>query len=65
MAFQACQSDIVFLPGADSPAGELIVSLDNLVSASCLGGHFGSLWPIGTFILPVPFLMTVGTLILS
>jgi hypothetical protein len=63
IAFQACQTDNIFLPVAGSLAGGLIFFFDNLASASGLGGLLGVPGPLGTFILPVPFLMTVGTLI--
>jgi hypothetical protein len=41
----------------------LILSLDNLTSASGLRGLLEVLVPLGTFILPVHLLVTVGTLI--
>jgi hypothetical protein len=64
IAFQACQTNNVFIPGAGSPVGGLIFSFNDLSSASSLGGLLGVSGPLGTFILPVPFLMTVGTFIL-
>jgi hypothetical protein len=63
VAFQACQTDNVFLTRAGSLVGELIFSFNNLASASGLEGLFGVPGPLWTFILPGPFLMTVGTLI--
>jgi hypothetical protein len=62
-SFQACQYNNIFFPGAGSPAGGLIFSLDNLSSSSGLGDLLGVSGPLGTFILPLPFLTTVGTLI--
>jgi hypothetical protein len=64
VAFHAQQPDNVFFPGTGSPAGGMIFSLDNLSLASDLGGLLVVPGPSGTFILPVSFLMTVGTLIL-
>jgi hypothetical protein len=61
--FQACQPDNVLLPGAGSPEGGLIFPFDNLASASGLGVLLGVSGPLGTFSLPVPFLMTVDILI--
>jgi hypothetical protein len=53
----------MFLPGAGSPAGGLILSLDNLTSAPGLGVCLEFPGLLGTFILPVPFLSTGDTLI--
>jgi hypothetical protein len=63
IAFQACQTGNVFLPEAGPPKGGVIFSFNNLASASGLGGLSGVPDWLGTFILPVPFLMIVGTLI--
>jgi hypothetical protein len=63
IAFQGCQSDNDFLPRAGSHVSDLILSLNNPVSTSGLGGLLGVPGPLGAFILLVPFLMTVGTLI--
>jgi hypothetical protein len=46
-AFQACQTNNVFIPGTGSRVGGLIFSFNNLASACSLGGPFGSLWPVG------------------
>jgi hypothetical protein len=64
IAFLGCQTYIVFLPGAGFPTGGWILSLDNVASTSGLVGLLGVPGLLGIFILPVPFLMTVGTLIL-
>jgi hypothetical protein len=47
IAFQACQSNNVFLPGTGSPAHGLIFSLDNLASASGLRVLLGVPGPLG------------------
>jgi hypothetical protein len=52
-----------WLPWAGSHAGGLVLSLNNPVSTSGLGGLLRVPGPLGAFILLVPFLMTVGTLI--
>jgi hypothetical protein len=52
-----------WLPWAGSHAGGLVLSLNNPVSTSGLGGLLGVPGPLGTFILLVPFLIKVGTLI--
>jgi hypothetical protein len=53
----------MFLLVSGSPEDRLKFSFDNLASTSVLGGLLGVPGPLGKFILPVPFLMTVGTLI--
>jgi hypothetical protein len=63
IVLQSHQPDDVLLPGASLSADRLILSLDNLASASVLGVLLGVPGPLGTFILPVPFLTIVGTLI--
>jgi hypothetical protein len=52
----------VFLPEAASPLSRQILSFNNSSSASSLGDLLGIPGPLGTFILPVSFLMTVDIL---
>jgi hypothetical protein len=58
------QPEDVFLPGATSVLGRPILSFNNLASASGLEDLLGVPGPLGTFIFPVSFLTTVGTLVL-
>jgi hypothetical protein len=48
---------------AGFPVGGLIFSFGDLASASSLWGLLGVPGPLGTFILLMPFLMTVGTVV--
>jgi hypothetical protein len=64
MAFQVCQIDNDFLLGAGLPVGGLIFSFNTWPLPLVWGGLLGVPDPLETFILPVPFLITVGTLIL-
>jgi hypothetical protein len=62
MAFQGA-SLVMFFPEAGFPTYGLTLSLNNSAFAPGLGGLLGVPGPLGTFILPVPFLTTVGSFI--